>query len=52
MSLVQTTVQWPPKFNLFGVHVSAVTCDEACDAIMQAAHRREPAVVSAFAVMR
>jgi exopolysaccharide biosynthesis WecB/TagA/CpsF family protein len=32
------------------VGVSAATCEEACDAILQAAHQRQPAVVSAFAV--
>lgn len=46
----QPAVKWPPKFDLFGVQVSAVTCDEACDAILSAAARREPAVVSAFSV--
>lgn len=41
---------WPPKYNLFGVQVSATTCDEACAAILAAARDRRPAVVSAFAV--
>jgi N-acetylglucosaminyldiphosphoundecaprenol N-acetyl-beta-D-mannosaminyltransferase len=41
---------WPNKFNLFGVNVSAVSCDEACDAIITAAHRRASGVVSAFDV--
>ena len=51
MSLrVDAAVAWPRKHNLFGVQVSAVTCAEACDAILQAAQLREPAVVSAFAV--
>ena len=49
-TLVNTAVTWPPKFNLFGVPVSAVTCDQACDAILIAARQRESAVVSAFSV--
>lgn len=48
--LSQTAVTWPPKHDVFGVRVSAVTCDEACDAMLSAARQREPAVVSAFAV--
>lgn len=43
-------VVWPPKYDLFGVHVSAVTCHEAVDCIFSAVHHHEPAVVSAFAV--
>ena len=31
-------IKWPPKYGLFGVQVSAATCTEACDAILQAAH--------------
>lgn len=45
-----TAVAWPPKFDLFGVHVSATTLDAACAAIMSAARGREHAAVSAFAV--
>ena len=45
-----TALQWPAKHDVFGVGVSAVTCDEAADAILEAAQRRIPAVVSAFAV--
>lgn len=37
-------------YDLFGVRVSAATCEQACDAILCAAARREPAIVSAFAV--
>ncbi len=44
------SVKWPPKRGLFGVGVSAMTCDVACDAIMQAARQRLPSVVSAFSV--
>lgn len=47
---VVTPVVWPPKYDLFGVQVSAVTYDEAVDCIFCAVHNREPAVVSAFAV--
>ncbi len=47
---IEAHVQWPRKYSVFGVHVSAVTCDAACDAILQAAQQRTPAVVSAFAV--
>jgi N-acetylglucosaminyldiphosphoundecaprenol N-acetyl-beta-D-mannosaminyltransferase len=46
----EAPIHWPPKYDLFGVRVSAVTCDQACDAILSAARQREPAVVSAFAV--
>jgi N-acetylglucosaminyldiphosphoundecaprenol N-acetyl-beta-D-mannosaminyltransferase len=46
----EATIQWPPKYDLFGVRVSAVTYDQACDAILSAARQREQAVVSAFAV--
>jgi N-acetylglucosaminyldiphosphoundecaprenol N-acetyl-beta-D-mannosaminyltransferase len=41
---------WPPKVDLFGIQVSVVNCDHACDAILGAALRREPAAVSAFSV--
>jgi exopolysaccharide biosynthesis WecB/TagA/CpsF family protein len=43
-------IQWPSKFDLFGVQVSAVQSDEACDAIVAAACQRQSAVVSAFSV--
>jgi exopolysaccharide biosynthesis WecB/TagA/CpsF family protein len=46
----QVAIRWPEKHGVFGVGVSAATCDEACDAILEAASRREPAVVSAFSV--
>jgi N-acetylglucosaminyldiphosphoundecaprenol N-acetyl-beta-D-mannosaminyltransferase len=49
-TLTTPAVQWPPKFDLFGVRVSAVTSDEACEAILCAARQSEPAVVSAFSV--
>lgn len=45
-----TRVAWPPKYELFGVHVSATRYDELVDAIMTAAKRRVPAVVSFHAV--
>jgi N-acetylglucosaminyldiphosphoundecaprenol N-acetyl-beta-D-mannosaminyltransferase len=44
----ERAAHWPAKFDLFGVLVSAVSCDDACDAILGAVRRREPAVVSAF----
>jgi exopolysaccharide biosynthesis WecB/TagA/CpsF family protein len=49
--MTQTTtssppVQWPRKFNLFGVRVSATSCDEAEEAVIAAAKQRLPAVVS------
>lgn len=47
---MKTRVKWPPKYDLFGVQVSATTYDEAVDVIMQAARRRLPAVVSLHAV--
>ncbi len=43
-------VVWPPKYDMFGVPVSATTREEASTAIMIAAHQRLPSVVSAFAV--
>lgn len=46
----QPAVAWPRKHNLFGVQVTAAGHDALCDAIMSVAGRREPAVVSAFAV--
>ena len=50
MATLIETVNWPAKFNLFGVQVGGVDFDDACDAILNAAHRGTPAVVSAFAV--
>lgn len=50
ISSQQTAIQWPPKYNLFGVNVSATNLDAACDAILAAARQRERAIVSAFAV--
>ncbi len=41
---------WPSKHEVFGVPISAVTCDEACHAIIDAAKQRTSAVVSAFSV--
>jgi exopolysaccharide biosynthesis WecB/TagA/CpsF family protein len=43
-------VTWPPKFDLFGVRISAATCEQACDAVLSAARCRQRAVVSAFSV--
>lgn len=41
---------WPPKASLFGIHVSTASCGAVCEAIITAAHRHEPAIVSAFSV--
>ncbi len=49
-TVTQTTIEWPRKYSLFGVQVSALTREQGCDAVIEAAHRRVPAVVSAFAV--
>jgi exopolysaccharide biosynthesis WecB/TagA/CpsF family protein len=40
---------WPPKYDLFGVQVSATNYAEATGAIIEAARRRQPAVVSLHA---
>ncbi len=50
MAVATQTIQWPPKRNVFGIEVSAASYDTACDAILAAAHARQPAIVSAFAV--
>ena len=49
-SLVNDKIEWPPRFDLFGVRISAVACDAACEAILCAARQRTSAVVSAFSV--
>jgi exopolysaccharide biosynthesis WecB/TagA/CpsF family protein len=46
----QTLFHWPPKADLFGVQISTVTRDEACEAILSAVHNGVPGVVSAFDV--
>ena len=43
------TPAWPPKYDLFGVQVSATDYDEATDVIVEAARRRLPGVVSLHA---
>jgi N-acetylglucosaminyldiphosphoundecaprenol N-acetyl-beta-D-mannosaminyltransferase len=50
MTSEEQAVVWPPKYDLFGAQISATNYDEAVDAILRAAHRRVPAVVSAHAV--
>lgn len=47
---MKETVNWPPKHDIFGVQVSTTTYDDACKAILAAAHQQVPAIVSAFAV--
>jgi exopolysaccharide biosynthesis WecB/TagA/CpsF family protein len=37
---------WPPKFDLFGVEVSATDYDETVNVVLAAAHRRESALVT------
>ncbi len=46
MDAVLDTIIWPPKRELFGVHVSHANYDDAERAIMAAAHRRVRAVVT------
>ncbi len=41
---------WPPKHDLFGVAISAVTYAEVVAAVINAARRRQPAVAGFFAV--
>ena len=48
MTPVDTAIAWPPKYDVFGVQLSAVTREQALDSIMRAAHQHESAVVSAF----
>lgn len=46
----KTTVEWPPKYDVLGVHVSATTYDECVEAVSRAAADRRPAIVSFHAV--
>ena len=46
MTETMTQTSWPPKRDLFGVNVSRAMYDDAEQAVMAAAHRREPAVVT------
>lgn len=41
---------WPPRFDLFGVQVSATHYEQTCDAILAAVRSRQPAVASFHAV--
>ena len=57
MATVETTTEqtgppavWPDKYDLFGVHVSGTTYDEALEAIVHAAENRESSIVSLTAV--
>jgi exopolysaccharide biosynthesis WecB/TagA/CpsF family protein len=48
--LVETSaVSWPPKFNLFGVQVSATTYAGVVDAVIAAVRWRIPSIVSLHA---
>jgi len=42
--------QWPDKYNILGVAVSATTAQQAAHLIIRAAQQRHPAVVTALAV--
>lgn len=44
--VTDTELRWPEKKELFGVRVSVTTCDEAVEAILQAARRHVSTVVS------
>jgi N-acetylglucosaminyldiphosphoundecaprenol N-acetyl-beta-D-mannosaminyltransferase len=48
--ITEATVQWPKKYDILGVRVSATTYDEAVKALLNAAHQRLPAVASCHAV--
>ncbi len=41
---------WPLKHDVFGVGVSATDYEQATDVLMEAAHRREPGIVTHLAV--
>ena len=45
-----STSDWPRKFDVLGIQVSGTTYNEALDAIVRAARRQEPAIVSLTAV--
>ena len=48
--IAEQALDWPTKYDLFGVQVSATTYDEAVDALTLAAERRVPAIASLHAV--
>ena len=43
---VPAPLRWPAKYDLFGVRLSATTCDEAAAVLIEAARRRTPCVAS------
>lgn len=45
-----SSLSWPPKYDVIGVGVSSTSYDEAVDSILAAAAQRSPAVVSLHAV--
>lgn len=49
MIVKDPTLCWPDKVDLFGLQVSKVNYDQACDAIVQAALLCQPSVVSCHA---
>ena len=50
MTESNSSINWPKKRDLFGVQISPVTYDGACDVILLAAEKRQSAAVSAFSV--
>lgn len=43
---IEREIEWPRKYNLFGIQLSATTYGETIEAILEAARRRMPAVAS------
>jgi N-acetylglucosaminyldiphosphoundecaprenol N-acetyl-beta-D-mannosaminyltransferase len=43
-------IEWPAKYDLFGVRIAASNYDEVVDVVMRAANERAPAIVSLHAV--
>ena len=41
----RTALSWPNKFEIFGVGVSSINYDQAVDIIIQAAGRKQSAIV-------
>jgi N-acetylglucosaminyldiphosphoundecaprenol N-acetyl-beta-D-mannosaminyltransferase len=48
--IVEKSLVWPPKVDLFGVGISAATYDEITESVIEAAQRRIPATVTAHPV--
>jgi exopolysaccharide biosynthesis WecB/TagA/CpsF family protein len=43
---IRSEVCWPPRYDVFGVQVSATNYDQAVEAILQTAQLKQPAAVS------